>query len=162
MSVSSLSRGSPCHSRTNIPSSPPIFPVPLFLFFYLFPALSYYLSFVPCGANKSTLCWELGLRVSCANFGPFTVWIGNVNNKAVKDYSMFNSTCSCKGHGVWFPGITWWLTTICNSICRRSDAFWPLQTPGKQVVHLHTRRENTQTYLWQTVFFKSDEFKMKI
>jgi hypothetical protein len=46
-----------------------------------------------------------------------------------------------------FPGPTWWLTIISNSSSKGSNAtFLSLWTPGMNVVHRHTWRQNTHTH----------------
>lgn len=42
---------------------------------------------------------------------------------------------------------TSWLTIVCNTSPRGSDAaFWPLQTPGTHVAHRHTYKQNTHAH----------------
>lgn len=48
---------------------------------------------------------------------------------------------------VWFPELTRWVTIICNSISRCSDApFWPLEGTSIHVVHRYTCRQNTHVH----------------
>jgi len=42
--------------------------------------------------------------------------------------------------------ITWWLTTVCNSIFRASSTFWPPWVSGTQVEHRLICRQNTHTH----------------
>lgn len=53
--------------------------------------------------------------------------------------SAVKNTCwSCQRTWVQFP------TPICNSNFRGANAFWPLWTPDKHVVHIHTCKQNTK------------------
>jgi len=49
------------------------------------------------------------------------------------------------------PAPTQWLTTISDSRSNGSKAwFWPLQAPGKHMIHRHTYRQNMHMHKIKT------------